>query len=678
MQAFVPVVDKKHPLRCAVYDRFMRRNPLKTKLEVYNEIAEEFGISVSTVQRYLKTVESGVFIDESKKQGRHVYAWDDEALSFFTNFYLAAMAEVGGCTVRNAYEYTKKRAEQMGWRIGSEQSAYTHAKKISPAMIMLAKGGQRALDNMFYISRDLSKLKPFQLIVGDQHRFDFWCLADDGKTFIRAECYLWLDMATRVVYGVSFDPHYNTRTVTRALRMGIQRFGKFESTYNDNGSSEKSALSTQIVQALQSYGVKFIDEADLYHADNGRYIVEDTEGCVVDVVKTKAEWEKQHRRIFARVKNAKTKPIERFFNTLEQILRDLCIPGYVKEMGMSAPEEEQADKRLKWQKKNGYILTYDEFIKKVAQALDIYENRRHATLGCTPKERLEEYRLQGWMPTYIDPRDEAYLFMESAFATVKGDRVRLNNIDYVGPELTQEMILQNRGTLVAYNRQKIELRYDPENLDIGVFAIEPGTHNAIALHPVEKINMLDDEAMVKSLEWKNRNITAVKKAFENATKDKSIRVLSEPQKFQELRNSEKLAEQAMALEAPKEQFKPTPVIRKADQETEEFALPQSRKRNDSYDSAFIPQTFKSESEMSDEEFMQGLVSRISSENILRSHSKDVFMTGRDRYQSILERYLNGERLNREDLDFKFFYEGKMTPSEENYFAAFTKNNFNRG
>lgn len=190
MQTFVPVVDKKHPLRCAVYDRFMRRNPLKTKVEVYNEIAEEFGISVSTVQRYLKTVESGVFIDESKKQGRHVYAWDDEALSFFTNFYLAAMAEVGGCTVRNAYEYTRKRAEQEGWSIGSEQSAYVHARKISPAMIMLAKGGQRALDNMFYISRDLSKLKPFQLIVGDQHRFDFWCLADDGKTYIRAECYL--------------------------------------------------------------------------------------------------------------------------------------------------------------------------------------------------------------------------------------------------------------------------------------------------------------------------------------------------------------------------------------------------------------------------------------------------------------------------------------------------------
>lgn len=676
MNGFLPVVDKKHPLRCAVYDRYIRRNPLKTKVETYNEIAKEFNISVSTVQRYITKIESGVFIDESKKQGRHVYAWDDEALSFFTNFYLAAMAEIGGCTVRNAYNYTKQRAVEMGWNIGSEQSAYVHARNISPAMIMLAKGGQRALDNMFYISRDLSKLKPFQLIVGDQHRFDFWCLSDDGKTFIRAECYLWLDMATRVVYGVSFDPHYNTRTVTRALRMGIRRFGKFESTYNDNGTSEKSDLSTKIVEALQSYGVRFIDEADLYHAENGRYIVEDTEGCVVDVVKTKADWEKQHRRIFARVKNAKTKPIERFFNTLEQILRDLCLPGYVKEMGMSAPEEEQADKRLKWQKQNGYILTYDQFIQKVLEALEIYENRKHSTLGCSPKERLNEYVLDGWQPTFIDPRDEAYLFMESTFVTVKGDRVRLNNVDYAGPELTQEMILQNRGTLVAYNRKKIELRYDPENLDVGVFAIEPGTHNAIALHPVEKIDMLDDEEMVKSLEWKKRNMRAVQEAFENATKDKNIRVLSDPQKFQELHTAENLAEQA--LEAPKQELKPTPVIKKADYEKEDFAIPLSRKKENEYESEYIPRTVRNSEEMSDEEFMHGLASRISSENILRSHTKDVFMTDRDRYQSILERYLNGERLTHEELDFKFFYEGKMTPQEEAYFAAFTKNNFNRG
>lgn len=679
METFFPVIpDKKHPLRCAVYDRFMRRNPLKTKVETYEEIAREFGISVPTVQRYIRRMESGKFIDTTKKQGRHVFAWDDEALSFFTNFYLAAMAEVGGCTVRNAYNYTKAKAQECGWKIGSEQSAYVHARNISPAMIMLAKGGQRALDNMFYISRDLSKLNPFQLIVGDQHRFDFWCTDENGN-FIRAECYLWLDMATRVVYGVSFDPHYNTRTVVRALRMGIQRFGKFESTYNDNGSSEKSELSTRIVEALQSYGVRFIDEADLYHADNGRYIVEDTEGCVVDVVKTKADWEKQHRRIFARVKNAKTKPIERFFNTLEQILRDLCIPGYVKEMGMSAPEEEQADKRLKWQKKNGYILTYEEFIKKVLQAIEIYENRRHGTLGISPKERLEEYVRDGWQPTFIDKRDEAYLFMESTFATVKGDRVRLNNVDYAGPELTRDMILENRGTLVAYNRKKIELRYDPENLDIGVFAIEPGTHNAIALHPVEKIDMLDSGEMVEKLEWKKRNMRAVQEAFEEATKNKNLRILSDRNAFSELRKAEGLADEALAIEEKKPVIVPqvVPVIRKTDQ-NEPLVIPRSVKKEQEENAVVIPQSIRKASlEMSDDDFITGLASRLSSENVLRSHSKDVYRTDNERYGSIITRYYSGERLNQEELDFKFKYEGKMKPTEENYWRQYIRRNFDR-
>ena len=101
--------------------------------------------------------------------------------------------------------------------------------------------------------------------------------------------------------------------------------------------------------------------------------------------------------------------------------------------------------------------------------------------------------------------------MESTMRQVKGDRIELNGTEYIGPDLTQQMILENRGTLVAYNRQKIEIRYDPENLDLGVFAIEPGTNHAIALRPVKKIDMLNHEEMVEQLEWKKRNMRAVRK-----------------------------------------------------------------------------------------------------------------------------------------------------------------------
>ncbi|MBQ7619907.1 MAG: hypothetical protein IJS51_07230, partial [Treponema sp.] len=203
-----PVTDKKFPLRAAVYDEFRKRSPLVSKAKAYEAIARKFNISVPTVQRYVRRMANGsMFALPAGRQGRHVFAWDDEALSFFTNFLLAAIKEVGGCTVRNAYRCAKAEAERQGWSIGSEASAYVHARNISPAMKMLAKGGQRALDNMFYISRDLSKLKPFQLIVGDQHIFDFWCenpyAKGDKDKYIRAECYLWLDMATRLVYGIS-------------------------------------------------------------------------------------------------------------------------------------------------------------------------------------------------------------------------------------------------------------------------------------------------------------------------------------------------------------------------------------------------------------------------------------------------------------------------------------------
>lgn len=644
---FFPIQpDKKHPLRCAVYDRYMRRDPLKNKTTVYADIAAEFGISKETVIRYIKRMESGRFADQTRHQGRCIYAWDDAALSFFTNFYLAAKSQVGECTVRNAYNVTRQKAAEEGWHIGSEQSAYVHAREISPAMVMLAKGGQRALDNMFYISRDLSKLSPFELIVGDQHRFDFWCQIEDGS-YIRAECYLWLDMGTRMVYGVSFDHAYNTHTVLRALRVGIERFGKFQSTYNDNGSSEKSDLSTEIITRLQSYGVKFLDEADLYQSENGRYIVEDTEGEVVDVAQSKTEWHAKHRRIFAKVKNAKTKPIERYFNTLEQILRDMCLPGYVQEVGMSAPEEEQAKARLDWQRKNGYVLTYDEFIHKVLEAINIYENRKHTTLGMAPKEYLEQKALAGWQPTYIDKSDESYLFMESAWATVKGDRVTLLGTEYVGPELTKEMVLANRGTLTAYSRKKIELRFDPDNIGLGVFAIEPGTNNAIALHPVEKIDMMDNAQAAAQIAWKKRQMAAVTAAFNEKTKAENLRVLSDPKKFSEYRKAEELSEHAV----------------QHIEYTQPEDTPQSFKLNASADDG-----------MSDEEWSTRVASIISSEPMARAQTSAVFMTERDRYEDVLSRFIHGDHLTKDDVDFKYRFEQTMTPQDKNYFDTYMRLN----
>jgi putative transposase len=273
------------------------------------QIAEKHKVSVSTVRRYVKDIdENGYHPQVKPRQGRKVFAWSPDALGFLKAFYLAAQRDAGRCTMRNAYARTVEAARAKGWKVGSEQSAYTHLRDIHSLLITYAAGGSRALDNIFYVARDLSRLTPMQVIVGDQHIFDYWVSYNGG--YIRPQCYLWLDMRTRLVYGIDFEPGtYNHRTVARSLKMGIMRFGKFGSTYNDNGSAEKSGRIDHLVSALQTYGMSYRDAPELYRTQNGDYAVENPDGGLVATVPNLQEWRRENRRMYALVKNAKAKPI---------------------------------------------------------------------------------------------------------------------------------------------------------------------------------------------------------------------------------------------------------------------------------------------------------------------------------------------------------------------------------
>ncbi len=516
----------KLALKRAVYNGWLRRPAGMKKRTAMANLSQEFKISVSTVQRYIREMqrygEGGA--PRRRTQGRTMYAWSEEALAFLRSIYLTSIRNVGGGTMRNAYRLTVREAQAHGWKVGSEPSAYKYLSNLSPALLDYANGGSLALDNRFWILRDLSLLRPFQVVVGDQHRFDFWCT--DGSGYFRPECYLWLDMRTRLVYGVAFDRHYSSSTVIRALRVGVEHFGMFESTYNDNGSSERSAWSDLVVQQLQGYGMRFgSDIADLYRdEDSGQYLVRDDSGSIVAYADDAADWHRKNRRIFANVRNAKAKPIERFFSTLEQLLRDMCLPGYVKDLNLSVPEEEEARRRLDWQKKNGYILTFQEFIAAVAVALDQYNNRRHGSLGRSPLEELELAERNGFRRTMLNPADIEYCFFNRATAVVNGDRVRLMGRYFAGPPLTQEMVLGNKGSLVNLNKRRVELRFNPDNLDSGVYAIDPRNGEPILLHEVKGIDMFDQDAFREEIASKRRQMGAVAAAFRRLTSSQRVLV----------------------------------------------------------------------------------------------------------------------------------------------------------
>ncbi|MEL3908039.1 MAG: HTH domain-containing protein [Treponemataceae bacterium] len=616
--------NKKHQKKVAVYEAWMSRRPGLTNALAEAEIADRFGISVSTVRRYIKEIKENGYLPVPKpKQGRQVFAWDPEALKFLKTFYLDIRYKVGHCTVRNAYRATCRTAKEKGWRVGSEPSAYKHIEELSSLLVDYTKGGRRALDNLFYIARDLSTLKPFEVIVGDQHRFNFWVIGKDGKKF-RPECYAWLDMRTRLPYGVSFEAGaYNFRTVARALRNGIVRFGKFGSTYNDNGKPETSKKINWLISSLQTFGMKYNDEAELYKTEDGHYALENEQGEVIALAETSEIWHRKNRRIFARVKNAKTKPIERFFATLEQILLDLCLPGYVRNINASAAEDEKATSRLDWQESNGYLLHYSEFVEQVNIAVEIYEQRVHSTLKRSPREEMmQAIENEGWEPNRIKMQDIQALFMEPDRRIVRNNRVTINGIKYVGPNLTAEMVSQNRNNIAGLSGKEIEVRFDPDNPEAGVYAIHPTTGEAIFLTPEKPIDFFDEKAVIAAIEEKNANIKAVTESYQKAIEGFGKVITSS--RYKKLEQSKQIAKS-------------------------------------SHKSETKPQA------ITDEEFASAVGHSL--ELVIKDtrKQKPIYASERDRFEAILDAVMDGAVLSDADQAFKARYEKNMSEGERQFF-----------
>ncbi len=623
--------NKKHQTKVAVYEAWLSRNPGLTAKKAEQLIADRFAISQSSVRRYIKEINTNGYTPRPKPtQGRSVFAWDIEAVNWMKAYFLAAQSQVKecGCTRRNAYRAVCKEAALRGWKVGTEPSAYKHLEDIHALLLEYTKGGTRALDNLFYIARDLTHLKPFEVIVGDQHIFDFWVIADNGEK-IRPQCYLWLDMRTRLPYGIAFEQGaYNFRTVARSLRSGIERFGKFNSTYNDNGKPEISGKINHLVSTLQTFGMKFTDEAELYKTPEGKYAIEDANGNTIAIAQSPEQWHKRNRRIFAKVKNAKTKPIERFFSTLEQLLLDKNLPGAVRRLNASAPEEEKAAARLDWQEKSGYLLHFDEFVNAVCEALETYETRTHSTLKISPRAEMEKaIQFEGFTPTFIEPSQIAYIFMEPYTRKVHGNRITACGQTFIGPDLTAQMVKENRGNLAGLSGLSIEVRIDPDNPTAGAFAIDPRNGKPIFLTPEVKINPLDDKEFKTAIEQKKHNIKAVTEAFKQDTAE-----------FFHLSKSL----QGTVLSASS--YKPLDESKKATQKAIEYTA--------------------SSPDFTNEELaaqVQELLQKEQSE-----HTRQVYACERDRFEAIIDSIIAGANITRADMEFKIDYEKTMSAEERIY------------
>jgi putative transposase len=377
------------------------------------------------------------------------------------------------------------------------------------------------------------------------------------------------------------------------------------------------------VNALQTYGMQFKDTAELYRTPEGAYALEDDTGAVVAVEEDSRAWHKANRRMYAQVKNAKAKPIERFFLTLELLLQDMVLPGYVRDITAPAAEDEEAERRLEWQKQSGYILRYEEFIEKVKEAIVRYENRGHAGLKHSPREELRLAGEQGWEPSRIDEAGIRHIFLESVKRIVNGNRVRIGNTNYVGPVLTREMLTGNRNNLAGLSGRKVEVCYDPDDPAAGAWAIDPRDGQAVYLTPEDRVDPFNAKDLAEQLAKKSSSIKAVTGAYREAAA-------------------------AAGKVLTSTEYQPRIEAKAAADKTIADKTAEARQA----------------AALSEEDFSAAVASRLAREQRERAGRQPVYASPAKRYQAILDAMFRGEEPSGEDKRYKAEYENRMSSEEK--------------
>lgn len=409
-------------------------------------------------------------------------AWTPEAIEFWVS--LCGKREHRGANRRALYEdRLLVEGARRNWDVGSYESAnWWFEKRWNPVMEAMQKGGIRALDNVLPpILRDYSDLQPFEILVGDQHRFNRWIVDEETGEVYRPEGYLWQDLRTRIIYGAAVDKRYDAWLIGLSLRIGIACFGAFSSIYTDNGRPECSRFLMAILANLRSLGMEwnFTDDAimDLLDVEG-----EDIDPHLI-VPGT-------HRK--AVVKNAKAKMIEGTFNVLEGIMASrLLLPGQTKRLTDDMHHQDIDHHEAQALAKQGLLLTGREFALAMYRAVDWYNRSKPhrgvkrewawkpAPTQVTPHDCLRACYEGGWRPRMVTPEAADLLFLARASRIVDRGRIQFANEHW------------EHDALLTLHKEKIDLRYNPMTVDeLHVFS--KGVYLCSAV-PVERSSMKDPD-----------------------------------------------------------------------------------------------------------------------------------------------------------------------------------------
>jgi|GEM_PF-1821371 len=208
------------------------------------------------------------------------------------------------------YQMAMMTAEENGWPVCSYTQIRRRVATISKASIIKLRDGDKAFEDQIepFIKRDYSNVAANECWNADHHVFDVLVHIGDrlnkktgelepiyGRPWLSA----WQDVGSRKIPGwvIRAEPP-NTDTVIESLRLGCESHGVPEWSYTDNGKDFRSAVLTGEPRAMRWQRRKYHVALDQNRMD-GIY------GGL------------QIKRMHAWPYHGQSKPIERFFRTVE-------------------------------------------------------------------------------------------------------------------------------------------------------------------------------------------------------------------------------------------------------------------------------------------------------------------------------------------------------------------------
>lgn len=335
------------------YEEFKKENHFVGKqqafIEEYNEKHPDKPINKNKLEYYCRQYKKGgmaALIDRRGNSRAGQTNVPDEMWAVFKKLWLRESKP----SKQICYDMTKEYFEQQGKKVPHISSFKRMINKLPEIVVARYREGKKYYEDRYlpYIPQDYSDTYSNQLWIGDHHIFDVLVVDEDGNVF-RPWLSAWEDLHSRMLVGYVINRiEPNSDIVLDSFARGCHTHGIPDGVKIDNGKD------------YQTY--------DLFNQDFPMSICNTMRIKVTNALPY----------------NAKAKPIERLFKTLEDRYCKI-LDSYIGNAPHNRPEEmRKLNKQLK-----DKAMPYSDFIKYMGNAIKVYNTTYHSAINTTP---LEAYK----------------------------------------------------------------------------------------------------------------------------------------------------------------------------------------------------------------------------------------------------------------------------------------------